>query len=149
MAVSEFRQILEYEEEQMRLLRYHNSRVLVRPKTRIIDVIILSLLYLTLIACFVVINYIVDIPLRYEISASIFVYAIIMEFSLKHIGIKIVECYQHYATEKTRRKCLCKPSCSEFAILCLKKYIFVYALIKIYRRLFKTCKGEDYKIDWP
>ena len=26
---------------------------------------------------------------------------------------------------------------------------FVCAIIKIYKRLFKTCKGEDYKIDWP
>lgn len=69
--------------------------------------------------------------------------------TLRFLGIMCVKCYQHYASEERRRRCLCKPTCSEYAILCFKKYIFVYALIKIRKRLFVTCTGEDYKIDWP
>jgi len=77
------------------------------------------------------------------------IFVLIFMHTLRLLGVVAVKCYQHYASEGRRRRCLCKPTCSEYAILCFKKYIFVYALIKIHKRLFKTCKGEDYKIDWP
>ena len=67
----------------------------------------------------------------------------------KHLCIKLVECYQHYAKEETRRKCLCMPTCSEYAIAVLKKYCLVIALCKIHKRLFKTCKDGIYKKDPP
>ena len=149
MSISELHKILEYEEEQMRILRYQNTRVLPRPKTRIINVVILSLMYFALISFCIGLNCIVNIPILYEVLCSIPVYYLITEFSLKYIGIKIVECYQHYATEQTRRKCLCVPSCSEYAILCLKKYSLIHALTKIRKRLFVTCKGYDFIIDQP
>ena len=57
------------------------------------------------------------------------------DFYLRFLGIKAVECYQHYAKEETRRKCLCVPSCSEYAILCLKKYELIKALLKIKKRI--------------
>ena len=56
--------------------------------------------------------------------------------------------YQHYAGEKVRRRCLCIPSCSENAILCLRRYPLIWALMKIRKRLYKTCK-EEYKLDFP
>ena len=37
----------------------------------------------------------------------------------------------------------------EYAILCLKKYELIHALLKIRKRLFVTCKGSDYIIDDP
>lgn len=67
---------------------------------------------------------------------------------LRYIATKAVECYQHYAKEQTRRRCLCKPTCSEYAIEVLNKYCVFVALYKIYKRLFKTCKN-DFKIDLP
>ena len=76
-------------------------------------------------------------------------YLFIILLTLRVILIKLVQCYQHYASAERRRKCLCKPTCSEYAILCLKKYNLVKALIKIQIRLTKTCKGELYKIDYP
>ena len=77
------------------------------------------------------------------------IYLSVVLLSLRFVLIKVVQCYQHYASEERRRKCLCKPTCSEYAILCLKKYNLVKAIIKIYIRLTKTCKGELYKIDNP
>ena len=74
---------------------------------------------------------------------------LITEIVLRIVCIKIIECYQHYAKESTRRKCLCVPSCSEYAILCFRKYEFIYALLKIRKRLFVTCKGSDYIVDNP
>ena len=52
---------------------------------------------------------------------------------------------------KKRKHIVCRfyPSCSEYAILCLKKYELIYALFKIRTRLFVTCKGFDYIMDDP
>ena len=60
----------------------------------------------------------------------------------KQILIGIVKLYQRYAPEETRRKCLYKPTCSEYALS-------VKGLYKIYIRLFKTCRGIEYGIDYP
>ncbi|MBQ9805334.1 MAG: membrane protein insertion efficiency factor YidD [Clostridia bacterium] len=65
------------------------------------------------------------------------------------MGIKLVECYQHYTSEEVRRRCLCVPSCSEYAIACFKKYWFIQAILKIRKRLYFTCQGDEYKLDPP
>ena len=135
--------------EQDRLFDYQNSRVLTRPKTKIIDVVMLVTAYLSVMAFFVVLNVKISVPYYYKIPVSIISYWLISEFSLRYIGIKIVECYQHYAKEETRRRCICVPSCSEYAIACFKKYELIKALIKIRKRLTVTCKGIIYKIDDP
>lgn len=68
---------------------------------------------------------------------------------IKPILILCIRCYQHYASENIRRSCLCKPTCSEYAIIVIKKYCLIKALVLIYIRLFKTCTGKIYKIDFP
>ena len=55
----------------------------------------------------------------------------LMELGFKFCFIQTVKCYQHYASAKRRRRCLCIPSCSEYAILCLKLFPVVWALLKI------------------
>jgi putative component of membrane protein insertase Oxa1/YidC/SpoIIIJ protein YidD len=60
-----------------------------------------------------------------------------------------VKFYQHYASEKTRRKCQCMPSCSEYALMALDKYYWPKALWLIYRRLTHTCCLPGYKVDYP
>lgn len=60
-----------------------------------------------------------------------------------------VKLYQHYASEGTRRKCHCMPSCSEYALLALDKYVWPKALWLIYRRLTHTCCLPGYKVDYP
>ena len=67
----------------------------------------------------------------------------------KQLLILCIKCYQHYASENIRRSCLCKPTCSEYAICAIKKYCLIKAIILIYIRLFKTCTGKIYKIDFP
>lgn len=67
----------------------------------------------------------------------------------KRLLIGAVQLYQRYAPEEVRRKCLCKPTCSEYAILALQKYNLPKAACKIYIRLFKTCRGIHYGIDYP
>lgn len=67
----------------------------------------------------------------------------------KPLLILCILCYQHYAPDHLRRSCLCKPTCSEYAILVLKKYCIIKALVLIYIRLFKTCSGKVFLIDTP
>ncbi len=63
--------------------------------------------------------------------------------------IRLVECYQHYAPEECRRRCLCMPTCSEYALLSLKKDFLPISLCRIRRRLFKTCRDGNYQKDFP
>lgn len=70
-------------------------------------------------------------------------------FAAKPAAIGAVRLYQHYAPERIRRKCLLKPTCSEYAILVIEKYGVVRGLRKTYQRLFKRCRGRIYRIDEP
>ncbi len=69
--------------------------------------------------------------------------------SLKPAVIGAVRLYQRYAPEDIRRRCLFKPTCSEYAILSVQKYGLIRGLLKTYNRLFKKCKGRIYMIDEP
>ena len=68
---------------------------------------------------------------------------------LKAAVIGCIKLYQHYAPEEIRRRCLFKPTCSEYAILAIKKYGLIIGLFKAYIRLFKKCRGNIYGIDYP
>lgn len=69
--------------------------------------------------------------------------------ALKRAVIGIVRLYQHYAPEDIRRRCLFKPTCSEYAILAIKKYGLIIGLIKTYIRVIYKCRGNIYRIDYP
>lgn len=136
-------------EEQKRLEQHQQVRTLPRPKTTKITVVLHVALLLAIQVCLAVVLFVCS-PLERWINTLVFILWICVTESYgRLLGIKLVECYQHYAAEETRRKCKCVPSCSEYAIICLKKYELIYALLKIRRRLFVTCKGFDYIIDNP
>ncbi len=67
---------------------------------------------------------------------------------LRLLLIKLIRCYQHYASDELRAFCMCMPSCSEYSIAVLKKYPLIIAIFKIVFRLTVTCDGEM-KIDMP
>ena len=69
--------------------------------------------------------------------------------ALKPALIGAIRLYQRYAPERVRRKCLFKPTCSEYAILAIEKYGVILGLYKSYIRLFKKCRGRTYRIDEP
>lgn len=70
-------------------------------------------------------------------------------FALKPAIIGAVRLYQRYAPEEIRRRCLFKPTCSEYTILAIQKYGVIKGLYKAYIRVFKKCKGRIYRIDEP
>ena len=59
---------------------------------------------------------------------------------MKKAVIGAIKFYQHYTPEQIRRRCLFKPTCSEYAILAVQKYGVVKGLYKAYIRLFKNAK---------
>ncbi len=77
------------------------------------------------------------------------IFIIIGIILLKKAVIGAIKMYQHYAPEQMRRRCLFKPTCSEYAILAVQKYGVIVGLYKAYIRLFKKCRGTIYGIDYP
>lgn len=52
---------------------------------------------------------------------------------LKKAVIGCIKLYQHYAPEQIRRRCLFKPTCSEYAILAIEKYGLIIGLTSVYK----------------
>ena len=67
----------------------------------------------------------------------------------RFFAILLIKLYQHYAPEGIRRRCLLKPTCSEFAIIVIKKYGLLIGGIKTWIRLNYKCRGNVYYIDEP
>lgn len=69
-------------------------------------------------------------------------FGLTLRFSL----IWFVRVYQHYAKSETRLRCCMTPSCSEYAILALKKYGAIWGGIKTWKRLLRCHPpgGIDY-----
>jgi putative component of membrane protein insertase Oxa1/YidC/SpoIIIJ protein YidD len=75
--------------------------------------------------------------------------AIAFAVRLRKLLVIAVELYQRYAPEEIRRRCTLMPTCSEYAILALRKYGVIVGLYRIYVRLTRTCKGGEYRMDYP
>ena len=100
----------EFWEKQKKLEAYIQQRPLPRPKTTIITVLAWIFIYL-FISFFiaVAVNYAFRIA-NYKWLAYLVSYTAFAFLFLKKICIKSIECYQRYAKEETRRKCVCIPS---------------------------------------
>ena len=68
---------------------------------------------------------------------------------LKYAIIGAIRLYQRYAPEEMRRRCLFMPTCSEYAILSIRKYGSIIGLCKTYYRLVYLCNGNIYSIHYP
>jgi putative membrane protein insertion efficiency factor len=89
-----------------------------------------------------------DYGLVMERTAEVLPYAFLIAVVLcmRFLLIWLVKIYQHYAKSETRLRCCFEPSCSEYAVLALRKYGMVIGSIKTIRRL-KHCHppgGVDY-----
>ncbi|MBO4573647.1 MAG: membrane protein insertion efficiency factor YidD [Clostridia bacterium] len=135
--------------EQDEIKNYVYKKSLIRPNTNAFTIIIIfiSIVVFGIICSFLIIK----LTNNENNSFLIFLLVCLSIFILtsRLFCIKLVECYQHYAKVETRRKCLCRPTCSEYAIISLKKYFLPVALFKILKRLLKTCRGGIYKNDEP
>ena len=150
MDQEKIKKLLKEYEEQKEIEDYLINRNLPVPNTTYSVVILLSVAFLVVIFGIpLTVFHFVKLPILWKaVAVTLFVVGF-SEFARRYLSVKFVECYQHYAKEETRRRCICVPSCSEYAILCFKRYELIHALVKIRQRLFVTCYGSDYIIDWP
>lgn len=142
-----FRQ--EYQ-KQKKLEKIVNSRVLKRPKIKKWQVTasFVILPFLMFFATYIPCKIALSTPLK--ILTAIFLEIVVFESYLRFCLVGVVKCYQRYARKDTRKRCKCIPSCSEYAVICLKRiFPLLLALLKIRKRLYVTCNGEEYKIDFP
>lgn len=65
------------------------------------------------------------------------------------IAVLLIKLYQRTAPDFIRGKCVCEPTCSNYALLAIRKYGIWRALPRIYHRVVHTCKGEPTIIDYP
>ncbi len=147
------REVLENIEKEYVLQRkledYITKRQLFRPKTTYFVITILALLLVLLIGLLVVINLFLIKDIIWQIVFNAVYISLLIEVYIRFFLVQTVKCYQRYASEQRRRRCICVPSCSEYAICVLKRQFIVVALFKIRKRLKTTCQGDDYKIDKP
>ena len=136
--------------KQRKLEQFICQRKLERPSNKKSHVVLLFSVALLLIVCAIVFSLLLPISEIYKILVSVMLLLVVFELYIRFCLIQTVKCYQRYAKAETRKRCMCVPSCSEYAILCLGRvFPLMIALIKIRKRLYKTCKGEDYKLDFP
>ena len=86
---------------------------------------------------------------QFQIFLSVYwkVQLVVLLLTLKYIFIWFIRIYQRYAKSETRLRCCYTPSCSEYAILALKKYGLIIGSIKAVKRLLRC--GPPGGIDYP
>lgn len=138
--------VADHEEVKHYVLTKHLSR----PRTNAVTMAVLLLLYIAVsggISWALCEGLSFSVLAEAGICAAIFIGVLLA--SSRFLLIKAVECYQHYAKEETRRRCLCMPTCSEYAIAVLKRFPLPKALRMIRKRLYVTCRDGQYKKDFP
>lgn len=136
--------------KQKKLEEIVSQRQLKRPNTKKWQVALLFSIVPLLFCGEILLAFFLPITAVLKIFFFVLLILFTFELYIRFCLLQTVKCYQHYAKEETRRRCMCVPSCSEYAIICFKKtWPLIIVLIKIRTRLYKTCKGEDYKLDFP
>ncbi|KAA1160985.1 membrane protein insertion efficiency factor YidD [Pseudoalteromonas fuliginea] len=64
------------------------------------------------------------------------------------LSIKLIYFYRIIAPQRLRNSCLFEPTCSEYAILALKKYGFFRGWFLSFKRI-SSCKQPNGGIDYP
>ena len=106
------------------LMRFEGDpmvRELVRPPVPWVRVLLLPLgMFLVMLACCVLMSNSVSTPIC--VAAAFFSFVLYVCLHLRPIIICMVKLYQHFAPDKVRLRCKCKPSCSEYMLMAVQKY---------------------------
>ena len=136
--------------KQKKLEEIVNSRTLVRPNVQKWQVTASFVILPFLLFGAIYFSIVLEWSIPYKILFLLICIFFIVELYLRFCLLLVVKCYQNLAKTKTRRRCKCIPSCSEYAVICIKRvFPLLLALLKIRKRLYHTCNGEEYKIDFP
>ena len=121
-------------------LEQPQERVLVRPRISAIGAILN--VFIPLCICAATFCLLFFLLPKYNLvcglSVSLGLLGVYFLIRLRDFCIWCIMVYQRFAPDETRLRCVFTPSCSEYAILALKKYGFIRGLPKIISRL-KRC----------
>lgn len=140
------------EEEQELVRRYVMERPLYRPNitylkaTIILIFLIIGIIFVSIVSFHIL--SLIGFFIKKTLFYSVFVIVSVIIFA-RWIAILAVNLYQHYAPEDVRRRCLLKPTCSEYAKIVLRRYGFIIGIVKIWIRLNYKCRGDVYYMDEP
>ena len=135
---------------QRKLEKFVTSRELIRPNVKKWQVAISFAILSFFIVASILLCVLIPWGMFGKIALAVALILTSLESGLRFCLILLVKYYQRRAKAETRRRCLCVPSCSEYAVLSLKKiFPLFWALLKIRKRLFVTCKGKEYIVDFP
>lgn len=133
--------------DEVKIRDYCQHHKLQRPDLNI-KKMLMAVVFVMSIVCIVSYSLHLLVGLSFFLCIDVFL-CIVTTCYASDILRLLIKCYQHYATEGIRRQCSCMPSCSEYALLALDKYIWPKALWKIWRRVTHTCSMPGYHIDYP
>lgn len=150
------------------VMDYVLLRPLTRPNTSILRASIYVSLFILLVAslsasCYAILSllgafsylpgfireWMAENPILHKVLYAVICYTVSVLCVSRKACIGLIRLYQRYAPESLRRQCCCKPTCSEYSIMCLEKYCLIKALFMIRKRLFKKCGPLGYIEDWP
>jgi len=151
------------QQEQKEVYSYCRERPLVRPDTNLVTATLSALVFLVIVITLSsgTLGLVTWLGVHYQIGGIalhsfaqralvvLLVFLLCLILVLKRLAIGMVKLYQHYAPENLRRKCLLKPTCSEYMILAIEKYGVIRGVWKGGHRLLFTCQGFVYHIDEP
>lgn len=140
------------EEEQELVRKYVIERPLYRPPVTYKKALAIVFATVICLAAIAVAGFFLLSLLGFSLNAFFYIVIYLVLVALifsRRFAILCIRLYQHYAHEEVRRRCLLKPTCSEYAIIVIKKYGFVIGSIKTWIRLVCKCRGNVYYIDEP
>jgi putative component of membrane protein insertase Oxa1/YidC/SpoIIIJ protein YidD len=147
------------EAEQEEAWEYVCKRELIRPETSIAKAFKYIMTFMCVDVIFTFTTFlIVRIFFIDNISIHPLMMALIVFFGSTILGliltakkaiVGLIKLYQHYAPERIRRKCIFKPTCSEYMIMAIEKFGLINGLYKGILRMFFKCRGHYYSIDYP
>lgn len=142
----------EYEEAK----DYCYNRILERPNVTYKKAIVQILLFVIIkivvsfFSCFFYAGFDLSlVNIKQFLLFYLIVTLIFSIFFLRFFFILLIKLYQKYAPDSIRRKCCCKPSCSEYAIMVIRHYGAIIGSIMACKRMFITCSGKSFYIDYP
>lgn len=147
--------IFQTDEEQEEAWQYVCKRKLPRPTTNVFTAIKYAIAFIVIVMFLSFFTHLLSFHIiffnsRITFVIILFFYLILgLIFVSKKLTIGLVHLYQHYAPDRVRRKCLFKPTCSEYMILAVEKYGVIKGLSKGLHRVVFRCRGYVYSIDNP
>lgn len=120
---------------------WNYKRTYIRPK---LDYKAAVLHTVILVSCLLTLNIALQgiVGLTARFILSILLLSIYIIAFLRRIVIFIVQLYQRVAPEYVRSKCRFEPSCSQYMILCLEKYPFLFGMKKGLNRIHRCSHGD-------